>query len=52
MPGKVARNESYEQLTDILSKQMPGQPMLKERVYPWEKEPKKYEAWIVQGMAK
>lgn len=52
MPGKVARSEFREELTGILPQGMPMQPMLKERVEPWEKEPKKYGAWIIRGMAR
>jgi hypothetical protein len=48
----ITRSDFHEELTRALPEGMAVQPTLKERTYPWEKEPKKHEVWIVRDMVK
>jgi hypothetical protein len=48
----IAEAESHEQVAGVCRGQLPAEPTVKERVYPWETQKNKHEAWIIPGAAK
>jgi 4-amino-4-deoxy-L-arabinose transferase-like glycosyltransferase len=47
----ISRTDSHEAMADVLRGRIAEDATIKERVYPWETETKKFEAWIVLNEA-
>jgi 4-amino-4-deoxy-L-arabinose transferase-like glycosyltransferase len=47
----ISRVDSHEAMTDVLRGRIAADATIKERVYPWETETKKFKAWIVLNEA-
>jgi len=45
----VSYSEYLNELADVLPPEMLNQPTLREKVYPWEKRKKEYQAWIINS---
>ena len=47
----IAQNDIREELVSGFPEGIPREPTLKEETYPWEKGPKKLEAWVIRDQA-
>lgn len=47
----ISHSDYKKELLDALPEWVPEQPTLKEKIYPWEKDKKKYRAWIIKRTA-
>ncbi|MBN1764137.1 MAG: glycosyltransferase family 39 protein [Sedimentisphaerales bacterium] len=48
----VVHSKYYAELANLFSKESLTHLVIKEKIYPWEQTPKKYEAWIVDSGGK